>query len=150
MALVHPGIALGPARATSGDASGLLALLQEDDVGLRAHALESLHGVVDVFWAEVAHLVPFIEELSEDEGFPARELAASVASKCFFHLEEYDDALRLALGAGAYFDIADRSEYVETLVAKCIDEYVAQRCGGAGAGEGAGGGGRRRACGRQP
>ena len=54
MALVHPGIALGPARATSGDASGLLALLQEDDVGLRAHALESLHGVVDVFWAEVA------------------------------------------------------------------------------------------------
>ena len=123
---MHPA-ATGPTRATSGDASGLLALLQEEDPHLRQHALTQLHAVVDVYWAEVANSVPFIEELSEDEAFPARELAAAVASKCFFHLEEYNDALRLALGAGSYFDITDRSEYVETLISKAIDEYVAQR-----------------------
>ena len=69
-----------------------------------------------------------IEELSEDPSFEHRELAAAVASRCFFHLEEYNDALRLALGAGQYFDVtaptAGRTpaevQYVETMVAKCI------------------------------
>jgi len=47
-----------------------------------------------------------------------------VASKVFYHLEELDDALKYALGAGQLFDVAQKSEYVETLVAKCIDEYI--------------------------
>jgi 26S proteasome regulatory subunit N2 len=50
-----------------------------------------------------------------------------VASKVFFHLEEYEDALRLGLGAGAFFDVNNKSEYVETLVAKAIDEYIKLR-----------------------
>lgn len=86
-----------------------------------------MHDVVDQHWAEVAAVVPLIEELSEDELFPARELAAAVASKCFFHLEEYSDALRLALGAGKYFDVSAKTEYVSTMVSKCIDQYTAQR-----------------------
>ncbi len=36
--------------------------------------------------------------------------------QCFFHLEEYDDALRLALGSGSYFDVNVRSEFVETMI----------------------------------
>jgi 26S proteasome regulatory subunit N2 len=83
---------------------------------------------VDQYWAEVASAVPLIEELSEDPSFPARELAASVASKVFFHLEEYNDALRLALGAGEHFDVGAKTEYVSTLVSRCIDEYVTLRC----------------------
>ena len=54
----------------------------------------------------------------------SRELAAAVASKVFFHLEEYEDALRLGLGAGPYLDVSKKTEYVETMVAKAIDEYV--------------------------
>lgn len=57
----------------------------------------------------------------------ARELAAVVASKVFFHLEEYDDALRLGLGAGQYFNVAHKSEYVDTLVSKALDEYIRVR-----------------------
>lgn len=79
--------------------------------------------------------MPLIEELSEDDAFPARELAAAVASKCFFHLEEYSDALRLALGAGDYFDVSSKTEYVSTMVSKCIDQYTAQRVAAGGAGE---------------
>lgn len=115
-------------------ASGLISLLEEDDNELRTHALKRLHQVVDQHWAEVAAVVPLIEELSEDDAFPARELAAAVASKCFFHLEEYSDALRLALGAGEYFDVSSKTEYVSTMVSKCIDQYTAQRTATVGGG----------------
>ena len=67
------------------------------------------------------------ETLYEDEKFRSRDLAAVVASKVFYHLEELDDALKYALGAGQLFDLSAKNEYVETLVAKCIDEYIAQR-----------------------
>jgi len=56
-----------------------------------------------------------------------RFLAASLASKCYYHLEEYGDALRLALNAGPLFDVNARTEYAETLVARCIDDYIALR-----------------------
>jgi len=116
-------------------AQGLLALLEEENPALKGHALQQLYHVVDQYWAEVANEVPLIEELSEDPTFEHRHLAAAVASRCFFHLEEYNDALRLALGAGRYFDVAASSssrtaaenQFVDTLVAKCIDEYTALR-----------------------
>lgn len=38
--------------------------------------------------------------------------------QCFYHLEEYDDALRLALGAGQYFDINSKSQYTDTIIGK--------------------------------
>lgn len=116
-------------------ASGLISLLEEENDALRTHALQRLLEVVDQHWAEVAAVVPLIEELSEDDAFPARELAAAVASKCFFHLEEYSDALRLALGAGQYFDVSSKTEYVSMMVSKCIDQYTAQRTAVSGGGE---------------
>ncbi len=82
---------------------------------------------MDRYWAEIADAVPLIESLAEDESFPNRSLAAAVASKCFFHLEEYSDALRLAMGAEKYFDVNSKSQYIETLLATCIDEYIALR-----------------------
>ena len=78
-------------------------------------------------WAEVCNSLSLIEALSEDTEFSGAELAAAVASKCFYHLQEYNDSLRLALCAGSYFDIYAKGEYVETLLAKCIDEYTALR-----------------------
>lgn len=59
--------------------------------------------------------------------FTGHELAAAIASKCFYHLQEYNDALRLALSAGPYFNIHVKNEYTDTLIAKCIDEYTALR-----------------------
>ena len=61
--------------------------------------------MVDLHWAEVCNSLPVIEALSEDESFPAADLAAALASKCFYHLQIYDDSLRLALSAGKYLDL---------------------------------------------
>jgi len=87
--------------------------------------LEKLTEIVDLHWAEICDSLPTIEALSEDESFEANTLAASVASKCFYHLQEYDDALRLALCSGPYFDISKSGdEYIEKLLAICIDKYT--------------------------
>jgi len=108
-------------------ASGVLSLLDEPDDALKVHALKQLDSMVDHFWLEIASAIPKIEELYDNTKFPQRNLAAHVASKVFYHLEELDDALRYALGAGNLFDVNAKTEYVETLIAKCIDDYIAQR-----------------------
>ena len=90
-------------------------------------ALEKIYKIIDLHWAEICNSLPLIEELSEDSAFPAAELAAAVASQCFYHLQEYNDALRLALCAGSYLDISAKTEYVETILSRCIDEYKALR-----------------------
>lgn len=116
---------LRPPAVTS--ASGVLSLLEEDSNQLRIAALERLNEVVDQFWHEIADYLTDIESFYEDTSFPNRELAALVASKVFYHLEEYDHSLRLALGAGQLFDLSQRTEYVEKIVAVAIDEYIVKR-----------------------
>lgn len=65
--------------------------------------------------------------LHEDKGFAHSGLAGLVASKVFYHLGSFEDALTYALGAGDLFDVNARTEYVETIIAKCIDFYIQQR-----------------------
>lgn len=81
----------------------------------------------------------------------ARDAAALLASKVYYFLGEYDDALSFALGAGQAFEaesrLAESEEYIETVVcgyysyyasilahnelpsAKAIDKYVELRSG---------------------
>ncbi|CEL95825.1 unnamed protein product [Vitrella brassicaformis CCMP3155] len=108
-------------------AAGVLSLLDEQEYSLRVLALQKLNSVVDQFWAEIADYLADIESLYEDPKFDHRELAALVASKVYYHLEEYDDALRLALGAGNLFVLSEKSQYVHTIISRCIDEYVSER-----------------------
>jgi len=108
-------------------ASGLLSFFQEDSYELKAHALVKLDQVVDIFWPEISDFLQDIEALFEDEKFPDKSLAAFVASKVYYHLEEYPDALRLALESGDRFNVLERSQYVETIISKCIDEYISLR-----------------------
>ncbi|EGB05696.1 hypothetical protein AURANDRAFT_54482 [Aureococcus anophagefferens] len=105
-------------------ADALVAVLLEKSPVLRKTAIQRLYSIVDQCWSEISDAIPLIEELSEDENFESHEIAAAVASKIFFHLEEYDDALRLALGAGRHFDVGARTEYVEMLSSKCVDTYI--------------------------
>ena len=111
-------------RFGSGTADAIVAGLKEENSRLREGSLRRLYSIVDRCWSEISDAIPLIEELSEDDTFRSHELAAAVASKIFFHLEEYDDALRLALGAGNFFDIDARTEYVEMLISKCMDTYI--------------------------
>ncbi|RUP51626.1 hypothetical protein BC936DRAFT_146875 [Jimgerdemannia flammicorona] len=108
-------------------AGGVIALLDEDQEELQTFALQKLNGLVDQFWAEISDSVSKIEILYEDEGFPQRELAALIASKVYYHLGAFDESLTFALGAGQLFDASAKSEYVETIIAKCIHKYITLR-----------------------
>ena len=67
---------------------------------------------------------PLSEALYENEEFPrnARDVAALVASKVYYFLGEYNEALSFALGAGSAFQAELRApgseEYIETIVCK--------------------------------
>ena len=62
------------------------------------------------------------EALYESDGLPkpARDAAALVASKVYYFLGEYDEALSFALGSGNAFQAETRAygseEYVETII----------------------------------
>ncbi|CAG8442804.1 7968_t:CDS:10 [Ambispora gerdemannii] len=108
-------------------AGGIIALLDESEEELKVYALRKLNTLVDQFWAEIADAISKIEILYEDEEFPQRELSALVASKVYYHLGEFEDSLTFALGAGNLFDASSKSEYVETIISKCIDRYITLR-----------------------
>jgi 26S proteasome regulatory subunit N2 len=104
--------------------SQYIHLLREQDRQVQGAALERLSQVVDQNWAEIAEHLSLIEELLDDNDFPKRELASYVASKIYYHLEVYEDALNYALKSGHYFNLDERSQYVQCLVTTCIKHYV--------------------------
>lgn len=114
-------------------AAGVLALLSESDPLLKHHALKALVSLVPQFWAEISEHIALVESLYEsaDLSLDARRLAALLASKVYYYLEEYDEALSFALGAGSAFEqhsgTPGSEEYVETIVSKAIDRYVQVR-----------------------
>lgn len=61
----------------------------------------------------------------EDESFPERQLAALVLSKVYYHLQAYNDSMIFALAAGDYFKLDAPTEFEETIVSKCVDQYIA-------------------------
>jgi len=105
-------------------AAGIIALLEETDQQLIGYSLKQLNNLVDMFWAEISDSITTIEMLYENEDFKERQLAGLVASKVYYHLGSFDNALQYALGAGKYFNVDESSEYVETIIAKCIDHYT--------------------------
>lgn len=114
-------------------AAGVLALLQEPDSIFKQHALKALIPLVPQFWAEISEHIAVIEALYETDEFPkpARDAAALLASKVYYFLGEYDEALSFALGAGSAFQAETRKlgseEYVETIISKAIDKYIEVR-----------------------
>lgn len=75
--------------------------------------------------AATSHLLTINREaLYEDESFSHRELAALVLSKVYYQLQEYNESMIFALGAGKHFNIEHGGEYEETILAKCIDTYI--------------------------
>ncbi|KAL6712466.1 proteasome regulatory particle base subunit [Coniothyrium glycines] len=106
-------------------AVGVVGFLAEPDPALRCFALQRLNEEIDLLWPEVAGSVSQIEALYEDDSFPQRELAALVAAKVYYQLQEYNESMVFALGAGKLFDIHKAAEFEETILAKCLDTYIA-------------------------
>ncbi|KAF2007449.1 26S proteasome regulatory complex, non-ATPase subcomplex, Rpn2/Psmd1 subunit [Amniculicola lignicola CBS 123094] len=106
-------------------AAGVVGFLSEPDPALRSFALHRLNEEMDLLWPEVAGSVSQIEALHEDDKFPERELAALVVAKVYYQLQEYNESMTFALGAGKLFDINKPGEFEETILAKCVDTYIA-------------------------
>ena len=64
------------------------------------------------------------EALYEDESFPERQLAALVAAKVYYHLQEYNESMAFALGAGKLFNIERAGEFEDTIISKCVDTFI--------------------------
>jgi 26S proteasome regulatory subunit N2 len=56
------------------------------------------------------------EELYEDESFSERELAALLVSKVYYQLQEYDESMQFALGAGKLFNLDNPGEFENTII----------------------------------
>lgn len=108
-------------------ASGIILLLDEAQPELKEFALQKLNDVVDDFWPEISEAIVKVESLCEDESFKKRDLAALLASKIYYHLGSFDDCIAYAISANNLFNINIKSEYVDTIISKCIDRYTKLR-----------------------
>lgn len=106
-------------------AAGVVGFLSEPDHELQLFALRKLNEQIDSLWTEVAGSVGEIEALYEDPAFPERELAALVAAKVYYNLQEYNESMVFALGAGKLFDLDREGEFEDTIISKCVDTYIA-------------------------
>lgn len=115
-----------PVVGNSG-ASSVLALLEEEDDSLKIFALEQMNERMDEVWFQLSGSISLVEALFEDEDFSHRELAALVASKVFYHLDDLDDALLYALGAQDLVDVNGSCAYSKAILSCCVDSYTGQR-----------------------
>lgn len=106
-------------------AAGVVGFLSEPDPELQIFALRMLNEQIDSLWTEVAGSVDEIEALYENPSFPERELAALVAAKVYYNLQEYNESMVFALGAGKLFDLDHEGEFEDTIISKCVDTYIA-------------------------
>ncbi|KAK5657477.1 hypothetical protein OQA88_3049 [Cercophora sp. LCS_1] len=106
-------------------AVGVLAFLADEETELKVFALKTLNEDIDTVWIEVADALSQIEALYEDETFPERQLAALVLAKVYFHLQAYNESMTFALAAGPLFKLDAPGEFEETIISKCIDQYIA-------------------------
>lgn len=60
------------------------------------------------------------EALYEDESFPERGLAALLAAKVYYHLQEYNESMVFALGAGKLFKLDNGGEFEETIIGRSL------------------------------
>ncbi|PGH14681.1 hypothetical protein AJ79_02847 [Helicocarpus griseus UAMH5409] len=105
-------------------AAGLVGFLSEPDPELKVFALKNLDSQVDLLWTEIADSIDQIEALYEDESFQERELAALVAAKVYYHLQEYNESMVFALGAGKLLNLDNGGEFEETIISKCVDTFI--------------------------
>lgn len=106
-------------------ATGVLGFLADEEPELKVFALNTLNDDIDTVWTEVAGAVSQIEALYEDEQFPERQLAALVLAKVYYHLQAYNESMSFALAAGDLFKLENPGEFEETIISKCIDQYIA-------------------------
>ena len=108
-------------------AQGILSMIEEKDQDIQIYALKKLNLVIDQAWPEAASYLSQLEFLASNKYFPEHLLANYVTAKVFYHLQEYDMAIKFALDSGELFNLNESGLFVKTIINKCIDTYIAQR-----------------------
>mmetsp|Transcript_32100 Transcript_32100/g.43961 ORF Transcript_32100/g.43961 Transcript_32100/m.43961 type:complete len:985 (-) Transcript_32100:98-3052(-) len=110
-------------------AKGFLSLLDEPGDELRLFSLKALGSLVHNYWADIAESLPKIVALTTDPKFPHQQEAYLLASKVYYHLNNMEDSLKCALGAGNLIDVtaSGQDEFLLTLIKHSIDTYVRLR-----------------------
>ena len=119
-------VALFQGMAGVSSAKGFLSLLDEPVDELTLFSLKALASIVHTFWADIADSLPKIIALTTRPQFPHREEAFLLASKVYYHLNNMEQSLKCALGAGKLIDVtqSDQDEYLLTLIRHSIDTYI--------------------------
>lgn len=99
----------------------LISMLNSDNgQGAQLEAIRQLTSMVDTFWTEVADSITQLEELFEDEHFSAKDEAAFLLSKVYYHLGDYQLSLSYAIHAGSLIEWTGTSEFVQVLKGEVI------------------------------
>ncbi|KAI5309540.1 proteasome regulatory particle base subunit, partial [Ascosphaera atra] len=106
-------------------AGNLISFLSDPDKDVRLYALKALDEQIDTLWLEIAPSITQVEALCEDESFSERELASLVAAKVYYHLQEYNESMVFALGAGKRLNLDNGGEFEKTIISKCVDTFIA-------------------------
>uniref|UniRef100_A0A803N5A0 26S proteasome non-ATPase regulatory subunit 1 homolog n=1 Tax=Chenopodium quinoa TaxID=63459 RepID=A0A803N5A0_CHEQI len=104
-------------------AGAMLAMLSENSVALKLHALSNLNLYAQFLWPEISTSIPLM--YFSNSFFSRVNRFRSI--RVFYYLGELNDSLAYALGAGTLFDVSEDSDYVRTLLDKAIDEYASLR-----------------------
>lgn len=109
-------------------ATTYLALLQDEDIDIKAIALDKINELVDDYWAEISDSLKNLENLNKSNQIPEKkDLLALIISKIYYNLEDYDSAIEWALEAGTRFNIHENSQYVNTIRKKILEKYISTR-----------------------
>lgn len=103
---------------------GLLYNLKGKDNNMKIFALKKIAVIIDHCWHLVSEYIEIIELLFADKNFDERQIAAFIASKVYYNLEEIRLSFEYSLHAGNLFDIKEDSEYVQCLINQSIDDYI--------------------------
>lgn len=104
-------------------ATTFISYLQEEDTLIKNIAIDKLEDLVDDYWAEISDYLTLLEGFYT-QTLDKKELTALIISKIYYNLEVYDSAITWALLAGSKLNIEEKSQYVNTILKKIIDNYI--------------------------
>jgi 26S proteasome regulatory subunit N2 len=108
-------------------ASTYLAFLQEEDRTIRSLALDKIEKLIDEYWAEISEHINILDRMYNDPAEEKKELVSIILSKIYYNLDDYESAIEWALKSNERFNIAERNQFVKTILKKIIDKYISIR-----------------------
>lgn len=107
-----------------GTAQGLLAFLEEPDIEFQTHGLKELLKIVSSEWPQIAEEINIIENMSRNNSFSERKLAAELAAKVYYYKGDLLKAVEFAILADGLLDPASKDKFVEKLIGFAIGRYI--------------------------